>query len=661
MKKSIRLRARALVRVSAPALSVLSLAVAASVQAQTLSDRVLPDAFITANRIPQDPTLLPMGVSVITAEEIRAAGVTDASDAIRWLGGVVTRIDTTGGRNPTLDIRGFGETASSNLVVMVDGVRLNEGDMGGAAISWIPVDSIERIEIVRGSGAVLHGEGATAGMINIITGRGMTESGGAVSVGVGNRGTRDGRVEMRTASENWKSQIYGAALNTDNHRDNFRVQERNALAKTTWSDGDKSLSAQLGVQSQAGGLPGGVNVAEFHNNPRQSFKLNDNGKTDTANLLLSAELPMDVWRVGVDVNHRNVQSKGYYIADGYTSDSKTDTTRVGLRAWRNLPMLEATGRFIFGLDAERWAQDKVILAPTWGSNVRINQSSDALYVRQELDWTQAGVKAFAGVRHTESYREAKGDSNGTLDASNNSWELGLAKRVTQGAELYGRLGTSFRLPNADEFSCSYGCPPSTLNLLRPQTSMDHELGYRQKYSEGYWTVRYYRSDLRDEIGLGADYMTNMNFDPTRREGVEFEAKMKLNSSLRAGVQVAQRKSTFRGGQYEGKAVPLSPEQSVTANLIYQMSPNQQVVLLNQWVSEQKVAGDLSNTCSQAIPSFSLTNLRYSHSLDAWMFSGQISNLFDKQYYDYRSRCNPTSRSIYPQAGRAWIFTARRSF
>lgn len=657
MKKSIRLRARAF----APALSVLSLAVAALVQAQGVSERVLPDAVITANRISQDPTLLPMGVSVITAEEIRASGASDASDAIRWLGGVVTRIDTTGGRNPVLDLRGFGETASSNLVIMVDGVRLNEGDMGGAAIGWIPVDSIERIEIVRGSGAILHGEGATAGMINIITGRGMTEPGGATAAGVGNHGTRDGRAELRMTSENWKFQIYGSALNTDNHRDNFRVQERNMLAKTAWSDGDKTLSAQFGVQSQAGGLPGGVNVAEFLSNPRQSFKLNDNGKTDTANLLLSAEIPVDVWRVGIDVNQRNVQAKGYYVADGYTTDSKTDTTRLGLKAWRNLPMLQAAGRFITGVDFERWQQDKVTVAPTWGSTVRIDQSSDALYVRQELDWTQAGVKAFAGIRHTVSYREARGDSNGTLDASNDSWEIGLAKRVMQGAEVYGRLGTSFRLANSDEFSCSYMCPPNTLNLLRPQTSKDHELGYRQKYREGYWTVRYYRSDLRDEIGLGADYMTNMNFDPTRREGVEFEAKMKLSPSLRAGVQMAQRKSTFREGQYEGKNVPLSPEQSVTTSLMYQMSSTQQVILLNQWVSEQKVAGDLSNTCSQAIPSFALTNLRYSHNLDAWTLSGQISNLFDKQYYDYRSRCNPASRSIYPQAGRAWTLMARRSF
>ncbi len=646
----------------APVLSALLIVSNSSISAQTLMNQALPDTVITANRIPQDPVLLPMGVSVITADEIRSAGVTDASDAIRWLGGVVSRIDTTGGQNPTLDIRGFGESASSNLVIMVDGVRLNEGDMNGAAISWIPIDSIERIEIVRGSGAVLQGEGASAGMINIITGRGLAEPGSAVSLGLGNRGMRDGRAEIRTKSDNWNYQIYGAALNTDNHRDNFRVQERNLLAKATWSDGDKSVSAQLGAQTQAGGLPGGINVAEFQNNSRQSFKLNDHGKNDRLNWLLSAELPMEDWRLGVEIIQRNVQSEGNYIADGYTTDYNTNTTRVGFRGWRNLPIFQLGGRFIIGLDTERWSQEKITLDPTYGdSNVRIKQSSDALYVRHQLDWVSAGVKAFAGMRHTKSDREAKGSSNGMLNASNNSWELGLAKRVGDQAEVYVRSGTSFRLPNADEFSCTYGCPPSTLNLLRPQTSKDHELGYRQKYIDGNWTVRYYRSDLLNEIGLGADYMTNMNFDPTRREGVEFETKMKLNPSLRAGMQAAHRKSTFRSGQYEGKNVPLSPEQSLTLNVMYQMSPNQQIVLLGQWVSEQKVAGDLTNSCSQTIPEFSVLNLRYTYSLNSWMFFGQISNLFDKQYYDYRSRCNPNSRSIYPQAGRTWAFTARRNF
>lgn len=661
MKKSIRLGAGVFTRLSAPVLSMLSLA-CASVCAQPVEYRNFSGPLITANRIPQDPTLLPMGVSVITADEIRAAGVTDASDAIRWLGGVVTRIDTTGGRNPTLDLRGFGETASSNLVIMVDGVRQNEGDMGGGSISWLPVDSIERIEIVRGSGTVVHGEGATAGVINVITGRGMSEAGASAAVGAGNMGTRDSRLELRTASENWQHQIYGSALNSNNHRENFRVQERNVLARTTWFDGDKTISAQLGVQSQQGGLPGGLNVAEFKLNPYQSFKPSDKGNTETANFLLSAELPLADWRLGLDLSERHVKSTSEYVADGYTTDSQTARTRAGIRAWKNNSFGLTAGRFLMGVDAEHWCQDKATLDPVWGNtNVRIAQASEALYVRQELEWRNLGMKAFAGARHTQSYREAKLDSVGTLDAKNNSWEVGVAQRIAQNSELYARIGTSFRLPNADEFSCSFGCPPSTLNLLNPQTSKDYEIGYRQKYVNAEWAARYYRNDLRNEIGLGADFMTNMNYDPTRREGIELEAKTKLTPSIRSGLQFAQRQSNFREGQYQGKTVPLTPSQSLTANVQYQMNATQQVVLLTQWVSSQKIAGDLDNTCSQNISGYGLTNLRFNQKMDAWLISGQVSNLFDRQYYDYRSRCDATKRSIYPQLGRAWLVTARRNF
>jgi hypothetical protein len=134
-----------------------------AVYAQTSSVQTLPETVVTASRMPQDPTLLPQGVVVISADDIQAAGMTTANEAIRWLGGVVGRIDTTGSRDQTLDLRGFGETAGSNLVILVDGVRQNEGDMTGTALGWIPVTSIERIEIVRGSSSVLYGEGATAG------------------------------------------------------------------------------------------------------------------------------------------------------------------------------------------------------------------------------------------------------------------------------------------------------------------------------------------------------------------------------------------------------------------------------------------------------------------------------------------------------------------
>ena len=66
-------------------------------------------------------------------------------------------------------MRGFGVTGPQNTLILVDGRRIADFDLSGVQWSAIPSSAIERIEIVRGGGSVLYGEGATAGVINIIT------------------------------------------------------------------------------------------------------------------------------------------------------------------------------------------------------------------------------------------------------------------------------------------------------------------------------------------------------------------------------------------------------------------------------------------------------------------------------------------------------------
>ncbi len=73
------------------------------------------------------------------------------------------------GKTASVDIRGFGETGALNTFVLVDGRRVNEIDLSGVDWTQIPLDQMERIEIVRGSGSVLYGDNAVGGVINIIT------------------------------------------------------------------------------------------------------------------------------------------------------------------------------------------------------------------------------------------------------------------------------------------------------------------------------------------------------------------------------------------------------------------------------------------------------------------------------------------------------------
>src|SRR5580765_8479384 len=129
-----------------------------------------PTIVITATRFPDARRDLPVGVTIITADDIRKSASSNLGDILAQFGLLQIR-DLAGTQNPQLDLRGFGITGDQNTLVLLDGLRLSEADLESAQLSAIPLESIERIEIVRGSGAVLYGAGATGGTINIITRR----------------------------------------------------------------------------------------------------------------------------------------------------------------------------------------------------------------------------------------------------------------------------------------------------------------------------------------------------------------------------------------------------------------------------------------------------------------------------------------------------------
>src|SRR5712664_1480853 len=125
---------------------------------------------ITATRFPDSKRDLPVGVTVITADDIRKSASSNLGDILAQFGLLQIR-DLAGTQNPQLDLRGFGITGDQNTLVLLDGLRLSESELVSAQLSSIPLESIERIEIVRGGGAVLYGGGASGGTINIITRR----------------------------------------------------------------------------------------------------------------------------------------------------------------------------------------------------------------------------------------------------------------------------------------------------------------------------------------------------------------------------------------------------------------------------------------------------------------------------------------------------------
>jgi len=134
---------------------------------QSSNEFILDDVLVTATRTLEKSQKVPASVTVITAEEIKEKNITTVPDIFKNAVGIfVDRpkgvADTAGG----VEMRGFGE---SDILVLYDGMPMNVAYNGGVNWTAIPVDNIERVEVVRGAGSSLYGGRAVAGIINIIT------------------------------------------------------------------------------------------------------------------------------------------------------------------------------------------------------------------------------------------------------------------------------------------------------------------------------------------------------------------------------------------------------------------------------------------------------------------------------------------------------------
>ena len=575
--------------------------------------------------------------------------------------GVSGRQDLYGGGDYALDLRGFGGTSDNNQVVIVDGIRINEADLGGTRLAGIPIESVMQIEVVRGSGAVLYGEGATGGVIIITTkaGKGVARKNAAsLYAGAGSYGLREGRTNATLASGGFSLDVSAMQRSADNHRDNFRSDTDAVSAVAQWSNDWLRAGARVAQDGLNTGLPGSLSASEYQNNPRQTTTPNNNASIDNNRTGLFAEASIADWLLAADVGWRDKKLRSLYVSSyGSThSDYDVKATNYALRAVHSAKLVTFTNSLTLGTDYVSWQRDNLISLTT------ASQSSRAWYARNELTLAATGTVLSLGLR-TERISKDNTSSAVALADRQNAWELGLNQPFSKEISVYGRAGRSFRLANVDEF----GFTSPGLSLL-PQRSKDMELGARWRYGAGKAEVRLYRSDLKNEIGydpsaVGPNSLygydgANINFDPTRRQGLELELSHAVTKMVNLRANAALRKSTFTAGSYAGKDVPLAARRTLALHADWSPAANQLVTGGVNWVSSRNP--DFANQCS--MPAYTTADARYAYQWQNVELSLGIANLFDRKFYTQAYDCAAgVTTSIYPEPGRAVTAALRVKF
>ncbi len=647
--RSIRRYAGALL-CSAPALSAAQQASAPASPAE------LDAITVTAQRVPTDGRTLPVSISVITAEDIAASSARTMQDLLSTQAGIHLINTSSASDNAIVDLRGFGITGASNTLIMIDGVKQNTNDLSAPSLGVVPLDQVERVEIVRGSGSVQYGGGTTGGVINIITRKDFSKEPvtARATATFGSYGLR--QYDAAVAMNNQKVGVdaYLQSLRSDGYRDHSGETRDGGGGGITFRHDNGSIRLYGNTTTQKLDLPGprlinpttGEN--QFESDPRGSKNKVDYVKTTTNTFGLQVEQQIGVGTLYADASTREKKLNGLSY-DGFGDTLRDQKLQENLASLRYRLPINGGHSLVFGADAQE---------------AKTTADQNAYYDFEPSKWQsrqhQYGLFAEGQIRATDSTyvtmgvrRQYASDKLEVISGSGEesdkgrhltAWQLGVRQDLAAGFGLYGKVGRSFRLPNADEAL-------SVQSPLAPQTSTDKELGVTWASDKSSARLSWFRYDLTNEIQYNplADGMwgpgtgANTNLDPTRRQGVELEGHHALTSSITLDANVTWMQAQFRSGTYagvdlSGKTVPLAPKWLANAGVTWRPTDAFLWNVSAQYVGKSRMDNDQANQFDTELDAYVLFNTKVAYKFTRNIEGALgVNNLLDRKYATYGIR------------------------
>jgi iron complex outermembrane receptor protein len=635
------------------------------------------DIVITAPRFPEEVQRLPASVTVITQEDIARSAARTLPELLSAEVGFTTK--DLYGNNAALtlaDLRGFGATAAQNTLILLDGRRVNDFDLSGVQWAAIPIAAVERVEIVRGSGAVLYGDAATSGIVNIVTRSPLVPGKGLEVMG-------------RTAShQTHEGQLYGAygggtlgisgsiyGYESDGYRRNNKNEQQNNTMNLRWALGQGNVDLRLGTDRQDLRLPGGrfvqpsANLDEYSADRRGASTPLDYSSRDGQRAGLSVLQRYGDVELSVGLDRRDKDQRSYFDFGGFPSYRADDLELTSLTPKVRWTLARHT--LVAGVDFHDWTyksrrtdRPENVERPT--NRVTVTQETTGWYVQDTYEVVK-GTLITAGWRgeraryagDDEAAPPALGAPSVRETQKQRAWELGLKQQLTAQLSGFLRGGRSFRFVNAEEiYESDINFAPQ-FQLLRPQHAHTYEGGGEWRAGANAARLALFRMDVRDEIHLDpfTTGVGNTNLPPSRRQGFELEGKTKIFTAGYAYTEAKFREGTLAGSPFAigtnmpvgGRTVPLVPRHKLNLGAAWDIAARTRLSAAFIGVSSQVMDNDEPNTASHRIPAYYVVDLKLAQRFQWGALAATINNLTDEKYYTYAVRSAFTSDrySVYP--------------
>jgi iron complex outermembrane receptor protein len=669
-----------------------------------------PTLIVSGSRFEENLNEVPANVKVITRDEIENSSSNTIPQVLSQIGGLRVRGVNAGTLNldATVDMGGFGPTASSNTLILIDGIRINPIDSSSVDWGSIPIDSVERIEIVQGGAGVQYGNGAVGGVINIITNGGKKNINQA-STTYGSWGTLINNVILKNTVDKTTYQLSANTSNTNGWRANTAANAYSVDAKISQSLGGNDrvfIDAFYGYTNSQ--LAGPVVGVFGSGDPRSVRPQNSGDNLTVKNSGFRQGLTKTInsqYTVEFDSSY-STKSSNFYSpqSDFFAGSPYAGSPRNNdLQGWQLAasPRIKANfgmfGTSVFGYDYSKANQSGIgsysplsqaIILANQGNGffngltsntqnaTQINQS---IYLIQRIPLTST-IEASGGFRRqvqqastsSTSVSAANGTAVSNQQYAANAGDIALNFNYLPGQRIYAKWNQSFRFPNIDEYwGVAYGPAPNYQaitvfnGILQPQTTQTYELGGSWSVLNSKITSSIFRSATQNEISYnpatGYNYNSIYQVD---RNGFLFDIATNLSKSLNVAAGGKYQKSFYANGPFSGNAIPIAPNTLLNARANYVLTPNASFGGVINYVSEQNYdTGPSYFNAAQMMPAYVVADVYASYRYQSLEGRFTIKNVGNAQYATYGTApSNVSSRySYYPSEPRSYFVNLRYNF
>ncbi len=596
--------------------------IAAAEQAPTEFD----DVFVTATRTPLSVESSVVPVQVVDREQIERSQAVSLLDLLRGRAGLDFANQGGTGKITSLFLRG---TNSNQVLVLVDGVRVGSATSGMAALQDLPVDQIERIEIVRGPRSSLYGSEAIGGVVQVFTrnaGKGLQQNlsltAGSnrlrqASAGFSNRGER-GWISAQGGYQktdginacNGSSLLFQGCYVEEPDRDGYRNTSINVRAGYALTDA-LSLEGHVLDASSFNEYDGSVFGGNEAENRQQVY----GGKL--------AWKASDTFGLTAQVGRNRDEADNYFAdAGGRTFASAFDTRRDTASVQGDF-LFAAGQQLSAGVD---WQNDQV--------------TSSTAYDVADRDNTGVFVE-YQGRFGAHSLQSSVRNDDNEQFGNHTTGSLGYGFAFGNGLRLTASAGTGFKAPTFNDLYYPGFSNPD----LKPEESRSLNLGIAQYADDWNWTFDAYETRVDQLIGYDSNFNI-VNVAEARIRGAELTGYLSLAGfDINAQASFTDPRDRTAGAATYDKLLARRARSSGRIDVDRGFGP------LRLGITAAGYGHRFDNAANTVrLAGYGTVDLRVEYAInDAWSLQARAANVFDRAY---------ETIAWYNQPGREYQLTLR---